>query len=195
MGTRHLICIYHAGRFIVAQYGHWDGYPGGAGVAILRFLKAPNNISRLRSGLQHIKISTEKYYCIRACDQNTYLGSSQFLPALAEAGEKGGEVEVGMDLDFATDPLFCEWSYVIDLDEGCLEAYKSDHDNLLVGRQPEIGKGRLREVEGIMKQFLVARWTFGEAMEEDEWERTCFAPEKEAWAEVDSSCGLDGEQA
>lgn len=193
MGTRHLMCIYHAGRIKIAQYGHWDGYPGGAGVQILRFLKTPRNIARLRSGLPFIRFSTEKFYCVRSVDQVPFLGSTQFIPQLAEAGDKGGEVtvEVGMDLEFASDPLFCEWAYVVDLDAECLEAYKGDHDNLLQDGELGIGKGRLNEVDA-KGQVLVGKWKFGDAMEEDEWERVCLAPEKAAQAEFDEE---DDEQA
>lgn len=34
MGTRHLICVYYKRRFAIAQYGQWDGYPGGQGLTI-----------------------------------------------------------------------------------------------------------------------------------------------------------------
>jgi hypothetical protein len=44
MGTRHLICIYRNGRFVVAQYGHYDGCPSAAGTAVLRFLTTKGNI-------------------------------------------------------------------------------------------------------------------------------------------------------
>lgn len=190
MGTRHLMCIYHAGRIKIAQYGHWDGYPGGAGVQILRFLRTPLNIARLRAGLPFIKISTEKFYCIRAVDQSPYLGSAQFMPQLAEAGDKGGEiqVEVGMDLDFARDTWFCEWAYVVDLDGECLEAYKGFGDSLLRDCGLEIGKGKLAEV-GVQEQVLVGRWKFGDPMEDEEWVRVCLAPEKAAKAELDKMYG------
>lgn len=38
MGTRHLIAAKVDGEYKLAQYGQWDGYPEGQGVAVLDFL-------------------------------------------------------------------------------------------------------------------------------------------------------------
>ena len=38
MGTRHMIGVVSDGKYRVAQYGQWDGYPSGQGVGILEFL-------------------------------------------------------------------------------------------------------------------------------------------------------------
>src|ERR1051325_10492051 len=54
MGTRNLICLFYKGRFVVAQYCQWDGYPEGQGVTLVKFLQVPNNIQRLKNGLNHI---------------------------------------------------------------------------------------------------------------------------------------------
>jgi hypothetical protein len=53
MGTRSVICIYYKGRFVVAQYTQFDGYPEGQGLQILKFLKNPTNIIHLKEGLEH----------------------------------------------------------------------------------------------------------------------------------------------
>lgn len=53
MGTRNLICVFHNGQFILAQYGSYDGYPEGQGVAVVKFLRRPGNIQRLKMGFQH----------------------------------------------------------------------------------------------------------------------------------------------
>ena len=37
MGTRHLIAVMADGKYQVAQYGQWDGYPSGQGVSVLTF--------------------------------------------------------------------------------------------------------------------------------------------------------------
>lgn len=65
MGTRHLICVFYQGRFVVAQYGQWDGYPEGQGVKILKFLRVPINIQRLKEGLKHIFEPPEQEVCIQ----------------------------------------------------------------------------------------------------------------------------------
>lgn len=38
MGTRHLICVVNKNKYILANYGQWDGYQSGQGVDILKFL-------------------------------------------------------------------------------------------------------------------------------------------------------------
>ncbi|EGP83674.1 unnamed protein product [Zymoseptoria tritici ST99CH_3D1] len=38
MGTRHLILVWYKGKWHIAQYGQWDGYPGGQGMTVFRFL-------------------------------------------------------------------------------------------------------------------------------------------------------------
>jgi hypothetical protein len=40
MGTRHLICVYLNNNCKVANYGQWDGYPGGQGLDCLKFLRS-----------------------------------------------------------------------------------------------------------------------------------------------------------
>ncbi|KAN0070633.1 hypothetical protein V8E54_011502 [Elaphomyces granulatus] len=62
MGTRSLICVYCGGRFVVAQYCQWVGYPqdDGEGMEILKFLWGPGNIERLREGLRHVDALTEE---------------------------------------------------------------------------------------------------------------------------------------
>lgn len=53
MGTRSLICVYYKGRFVVAQYTQFDGYPEGQGLQIFKFLLNPTNIIHLKEGLEH----------------------------------------------------------------------------------------------------------------------------------------------
>jgi hypothetical protein len=56
MGTRSLICVFYKGRFVIAQYTQFDGYPEGEGqgMKILNFLLDSANIERLKDGLQHV---------------------------------------------------------------------------------------------------------------------------------------------
>ena len=60
MGTRNLICVCYNGRFVVAQYGQYDGYPGGQGIAVVGFLRRPGNLQRLKDGLQHTYEAADK---------------------------------------------------------------------------------------------------------------------------------------
>ena len=38
MGTRNLTTVIKNSETKVAQYGQWDGYPGGQGLTALKFL-------------------------------------------------------------------------------------------------------------------------------------------------------------
>lgn len=43
MGTRHLILVWYKGKWHIAQYGQWDGYPEGQGINIVKFLNDTDN--------------------------------------------------------------------------------------------------------------------------------------------------------
>ena len=158
MGTRHLICIYHNGRFAVAQYGGHDGYPSGAGMTILRFLTKAN-IKRLREKIPFAlppKPWTGGDYDNRGVE---------ILEDVASARET---VERVFRLDFASDGAFCEWAYVVDLDgEGALEVYKGS--NHFHGTTT----GRFGEA-GVVQQELKATFSFDKLPSaEDEFVKAC----------------------
>ena len=50
MGTRHMIAVVNNGKYRVAQYGQWDGYPSGQGVGVLGFLTNGNHRTQLYTG-------------------------------------------------------------------------------------------------------------------------------------------------
>ncbi len=58
MGTRHLIIIYYNGKYVLAQYGQWDGYPEGQGFKILKFLSTPGETTNLKSNLHLLHAAT-----------------------------------------------------------------------------------------------------------------------------------------
>jgi len=129
----------------VAQYGQWDGYPGGQGVTILGFLKT-HNLSEFKAKLSRVKfIDDEKQKEIDAWftsigvtdDWMTMQQSVMYkerYPLLSR--DNGGKImEMIMNstdepiwlydqTDFAADSLYCQWAYVIDLDKGTFEVYK-----------------------------------------------------------------------
>lgn len=152
MGTRHLIAVKSNGVYKVAQYGQWDGYPSGQGVSVLNFLKSID----LRSF--KIKLDSVEFYTEEElqsiCDKHTDNGSIIFGSAhhkyweenLAHisrnAGAKildmiysGGVRKVKNSLPFAGDSLFCEYGYVVDLDDGVFEVYEGfNHTPITEGR-------------------------------------------------------------
>ena len=142
MGTRNLTCVYLNGEFKVAQYGQWDGHPDGQGRTILDFLDNVNygefrkKISNLhfitddeqkeldnffeeigsKDGwldLEQSKKYQEKYYHLSR-DRG-----AEILKLIME--DKVPFLE--NQIEFAKDSLFCEWCYIIDIDQDILEVY------------------------------------------------------------------------
>lgn len=60
MDARHLIIIYYKGKYVLAQYGQWDGYPSGQGVAILKFVSSPSKLAALKSNLHLLQVATKE---------------------------------------------------------------------------------------------------------------------------------------
>ena len=59
MGTRHLTIVKHEEEIKVAQYGQWDGYPDGAGMIILNFLKTAD-LDQFKERLSLCEWATEE---------------------------------------------------------------------------------------------------------------------------------------
>ncbi|EJD44955.1 hypothetical protein AURDEDRAFT_151976 [Auricularia subglabra TFB-10046 SS5] len=51
MGTRHLIIAYYNGKYHIAQYGQWDGYPSGQGCDVLQFVRSAESLAKLKAAL------------------------------------------------------------------------------------------------------------------------------------------------
>ncbi|OBT87968.1 hypothetical protein VE02_04553 [Pseudogymnoascus sp. 03VT05] len=169
MGTRHLICVFHRGRFVIAQYGQFDGYPEVQGHALTTFLLVPGNILRLKAGLAHIYTPTasevaefeksitrqnEEHHAAKlrgeasvmsrmkpSCPSMWCLTSAGVLEVVAGA-EGGKEVPIRQELGFIHDGLFCEWAYVVDLDAEVLEVFNG------VEKEYEGSSQRFKGVEG-----------------------------------------------
>jgi hypothetical protein len=156
MGTRHLIAVQVDGEYKIAQYGQWDGYPGGQGAKVLAFL-ATADLEAFRDKLRLTQFATDE----------------QIEDAWVAAGARPGSEFVTMDVSarlrelhpelsrdtgaevlrivleapdptalrlvdsiaFAQDSLFCEYAYVIDLDAGQFEFYTGfNKDEVTEGR-------------------------------------------------------------
>jgi hypothetical protein len=158
MGTRHLVCIYHNGRFVVAQYGQYDGYSSGTGMVILRFLLVKGNIECLRENI-HFAPPSKPYN-----GKDDY--SSRGAGILKDVGTAHETIDHVFRLDFASDGLFCGWAYVVDLDTGALEVYKGSSGGGTTG-------GRFGEA-GVVQQNLRARFSFDRLPSgEDEFVKAC----------------------
>jgi len=133
MGTRNLTLVKKNNKYPVAQYGQWDGYKGGQGRTVLNFLKSWNR-AEFEENLEKVSFITEE----DAAEMNANLEKtgkeiSELYPALSR--DTAAEIlqmihnspeglKLSNRLNFASDSLFCEWAYLIDLDRNVLEVYE-----------------------------------------------------------------------
>lgn len=144
MGTRHLICVVKDGEYKVAQYGQWDGYPGGQGLDVLNFLTKEMDrklfeskldelswITNDESKAQWVKCgadadSTTVTFAVADLHAKKYPENSRDTGAgiLSLIQTSDRPLKLVSQLEFAGDSLFCEWAYVIDLDKNTFEVYE-----------------------------------------------------------------------
>jgi hypothetical protein len=150
MGTRHFIGVKQNGEFKVAQYGQWDGYPSGQGADILKFLNSVNLTAFAEKVSKCVFIDgdniRQKYIAVgRDPEDNSPFVSMEISNKFAEAypqlsRDTGAKVltmvmeaEDGLELcdssDFLEDGLFCEYAYIIDLDEQKLLCYSAGNEH------------------------------------------------------------------
>jgi hypothetical protein len=146
MGTRNLTVVVVDGKNVVAQYGHWDGYPAGQGRVALEFCREHLASEAGRDAFKR-KLSSCRFATAKALEEGyksvgvvgDWLTTEQaihfgelfpFLSRNHGAGvlgliskHSGGPILLQDSSDFAGDSLFCEWAYVIDLDKNALEAF------------------------------------------------------------------------
>lgn len=140
MGTRHLIAVVVDGEYKIAQYGQWDGYPSGQGANICRFLSTVD-LNAFKNAVRECKwVSDETWkgwwtsIGVNSDDEVTPAKGDQFLDEHPQISRDvcakiltmvlNGTRDVKNSIDFAGDSLFCEWAYVLDLDNEVLEVYE-----------------------------------------------------------------------
>ena len=143
MGTRHLTCVFKDGKFKVAQYGQWDGYPSVAGETIFNFIRKNYDPERFAKAVDNCRVATEKGIDDLWVDCGAEPGADSVSPGVSykftrkypelsrDTGadilwliqERGG-VYLKLEPEFGAESLFCEWAYVLDLDANRLEVYK-----------------------------------------------------------------------
>lgn len=141
MGTRNLTMVVKDGKFRVAQYCQWDGYPSGQGATVFNFIKNEMT-SKFRDQIDQVKELTSEEVNARWTKSgadgsgfatmdvaekfkrsNAHLSHDMGAGILAYI-QNAESPEVYLDLNFAADSLFCEWAYVLDLDNNVLETYR-----------------------------------------------------------------------
>jgi hypothetical protein len=143
MGTRHLVAVQIDGEYPIAQYGQWDGYPDGQGLAVLRFLRndlrrsdlvpkakaAPEMTQEMRSaklrelghdGSDLVKNEVAEAYYKLYPQLSRDVGGK--ILAMVQNGELGAPLR--REITFAGESLMCEWVWVVDLDKNTFEAFK-----------------------------------------------------------------------
>lgn len=135
MGTRNLTIVFDAGEYRVAQYGQWDGYPEGAGVSILRFLRDEMDEFIFRTRLSRFNFVNENNDITKRIDKafENGIGSYCFPEFSRDTGcdilpmiQNGMTTTryLGNNLDFAAESLFCEWAYVVDFHHRTFEVFQ-----------------------------------------------------------------------
>ena len=145
MGTRNLTVVVKDEKVRVAQYGQWDGYPECTGLGILKILRT--DLHRLVNGLENCIEIDEVMYENAMKHVGEVSGSpiegewmtmeqgevfKDLYPELQrDAGfrvlsmiaDSATPIYLRLATSFAADTVFCEWAYVIDLDNGKFETY------------------------------------------------------------------------
>lgn len=143
MGTRGLYGIRKNG-IDKATYNHWDSYPEALGKDIVKFCKN-NGIEKLdkffnlielvdsesnptdeqivecmSAGYVDISVSEQSiddWYCLLRGLQGNFKAYQKFI-------DNNARVYMKDDITFIEDSLFCEYAYIINLDDNVLEFYK-----------------------------------------------------------------------
>lgn len=149
MGTRNLtMVIDQKGKTKVAQYGQWDGHPGGVGASILGFLGNKELFESLKNNLSKVRFldpeGRDKEF-FDSYNENAPEWSNQpdnrtekqkewhkqFVSrdladdVLANISKSNDDEIILIDKsNFAKDSLFCEWAYVVDLSKNTFEVYE-----------------------------------------------------------------------
>lgn len=146
MGTRSLTCVVLDDQFKIAQYGQFDGYPSGQGstaLSIMRKIVLQNKLDRFTETVRKLNKLTDAQHKQLWIDIGADPSKDYVSMEIANAfDEKHPELSrltaaeilslvmyrdisrVQLSEDFAHDSLFCEWAYVVDLDQGIFEVHK-----------------------------------------------------------------------
>lgn len=145
MGTRHLTVVCIDNEYKVAQYGQWDGYYEGGGKDILEDLHTivADDLEDFKAKVRTCTLLSDEEVSARWQEMGAD-GSGMVSMDIAEKMKKkyphlsrdmgykivghihqsAPGLETQSNLEFAADSLFCEYAYVIDLDNNTFECYK-----------------------------------------------------------------------
>ena len=175
MGTRNLTCVVMDNSFRIAQYGQYDGYPAGQGAIILEFLKGfpGKKEEEFRKKLDLVRFYTEEEmhgFLVRhgmdgpvpthvaesfyVNHPELYRSTGARILDLVYSAKK--PVKLCNNILFAANSAWCEWAYVVDMDQRCLDVY-SGFNYRPVGKANRFHDLPLCEVHSGMKQCYPVR--------------------------------------
>lgn len=194
MGTRGLYCVLQDQQLKVAQYGQWSSNPGGYGLTVRKFLAdkiEDGSLDDFRKKVatlhQWSEEDVEALWAEFGADERGSLSNENFErlksehPSLSRdvCGDiyqliaNGDVTHVRVRDGFAADSLFCEWAYVVNLDDNVLEVFKGFQE------EPH-DKGRFADYEveeGKHDRYWpvaeVARFEFSSLPDEDAFVAIC----------------------
>lgn len=171
MGTRGALTFVVDG-VEKTGYNHFDSYPSGLGKNVLEWLRHPAwDIDVARGAVRKLRMVSEDdeptaaeraQYAVHA-DPGVSTGRDWYSLLRETQGNPRAILGAGVMIDsksFPLDSLFCEWVYVVDLDNETFEIYQGF-------QQSKPNAGRWKDAEGTMDGYypvnLLTSWTIKEA--------------------------------
>lgn len=198
MGTRNLTVVKIDGEYKVAQYGQWDGYPQGQGLTALQFLRDEMIEDKFVRAVSNVtEISKEKldsYWKECGADDSGMVsldGSFKFKELHPELHRDTGAdileiiqahpdgIELSLDLEFASQSLFCEWAWVVDFDTRTFEGYKGFNDKRTLTEDDRFYFLRDLERDGYSGVVLAASFSLDKLPSDEEFLEAFYSGEEE----------------
>lgn len=141
MGTRNLVCIQKDNELKVAKYCQWDGYPDGQGKTVIEFVAdvldkkklvrkldniteiTDNELEKLWDEVGAINGSATMDVSNKFKKRYPHLQRDMGGEILEHVQESKGELKLTNSKSFAYDSLFCEYAYVLNLDEDTVDFF------------------------------------------------------------------------
>lgn len=139
MGTRGIFG-FRSGQRDFITYNHFDSYPSELGAKVVRFIR-DDDLSTLPARVQALRLVPEDGMAsaedvdrlARFADPSVSTRdlAEWYVLLRGTQGNPAKVLEAGVMIDsheFVKDSLFCEWGYIINLDENTLEVYRGFQD-------------------------------------------------------------------
>jgi hypothetical protein len=135
MGTRGIFGFRIDGEDRLT-YNHYDSYPEGLGVDVVDFVRSIDNIKEVKEKARALEDISERKPTdedIKKCEKYTNLNVSEQSEKdwYCLLRETQGDLQAILDVgfyenqnDFIYDSLFCEYGYIVNLDNETLEVYE-----------------------------------------------------------------------